>query len=78
MDSKKEMQNIQMDLVELSYRNLVTFYASELRMIFNGIPPEDVLEFCVRRKFRRLGVFKKYRGSNELSDKALTILKRIE
>jgi hypothetical protein len=70
------MSRVQLEtsLDELSYENMVNFYARELLMIAEGVSPKEVLGSCVRRKFRRLGVFKKPRGSNELSARAIKLL----
>jgi len=70
-------QNIATEMDELSYRNIVRFYAPELRMIVEGFSPNEVLGFRVRRKFRRLGVFKRHRGSNELSERTLMLLNSV-
>ena len=47
-------QNIATEMDELSYRNIVRFYAPELRKIVEGFSPNEVLGFRVRRKFRWL------------------------
>jgi len=68
------MSRIQLEtsLDEISYENMVNF--RELLMIAEGVSPKEVLGSCVRRKFRRIGVFKKPRGSNELSTRAIKLL----
>ena len=62
------------NLDEQNFRNLVIFYEPELRRIMDGVSPCEVLGFTIRRKFRRLRVFRDVRGSNQLSDKTLLIL----
>lgn len=60
---------------EHNLRNLIHFYKPELRRIINGESPCEVLSYTIRRKFRRLRVFRDRRGSNQLSEKTLRILK---
>jgi regulator of sirC expression with transglutaminase-like and TPR domain len=63
-------------LKEKSFENMINFYSEELNRILSGASPAEVLGFCERRKFRRLGVFKGHRRSYELSEKTMTILRR--
>jgi len=63
------------NLDEHNLRNLIHFYEAELRSIMSGESPCEVLSYNIRRKFRRLRVFRDRRGSNQLSEKALHILK---
>ena len=64
-------------LEEKNFMNLILFYEPELRRIINGVSPSEVLSFTMRRKFRRIGIFKDKRGTNQLSIKALRILNNI-
>ena len=63
------------NLDEQNLRNLIHFYEPELRRIKDGESPCEVLSYTIRRKFRRLRVFRDRRGSNQLSEKTLRILK---
>ena len=65
------------NLDEQNFRNLIIFYEPELRSIMNGVSPCEVLGFTIRRKFRRLRVFRDVRGSNQLSEKTLLILNSV-
>jgi len=66
--------SVRESLDEQNLRNLIHFYEPELRSIMNGISPLEVLGYTIRRKFRRLRVFRDRRGSNHLSEKTLLIL----
>jgi hypothetical protein len=70
-------QNVRENLDEQNFRNLINFYEPELRSIMNGISPLEVLGYTIRRKFRRLRVFRDRRGSNHLSEKTLLILNSV-
>ena len=69
--------SVRKNLDEQNFRNLIIFYEPELRRIMNGVSPCEVLGFTIRRKFRRLRVFRDIRGSNQLSDKTLQILNSV-
>ena len=70
-------QNVRENLDEQNFRNLINFYEPELRSIMNGISPREVIGYTIRRKFRRLRVFRDRRGSNQLSEKTLLILNSV-
>ena len=69
--------SVRESLDEQNFRNLILFYEPELRSIRDGVSPCEVLGYTIRRKFRRLRVFRDRRGSNQLSEKTLLILNSV-
>ncbi len=61
---------------EISDENLIRYYTPELLEVANGRLAGELFSDGVLKRFAELGLFEKRKARNELTEKALALIKR--